>query len=132
MHELGSSWHTYAGEMSALGAFDEAAKAYGQALRATPAETKSMINLAIVHFNLAAQANARADSQAEVPMLAAKAEDGLRQAIGIDEQQGNPHYYLGIIQEATGRQHEAIASWKKALSVNPAAHAALAKLQGGQ
>jgi tetratricopeptide (TPR) repeat protein len=116
----GSDWHGYAGELSALQAFDEATHAYEQAIHLAPTNSLSFINLGIVNLNLALT---RRDAG-----LAEKADKSIRNAIAIDEVDGNPHYYMGLLQEATSRKEEAISSWYRALALNPAASGAQAKL----
>lgn len=129
---LAKIWNAQATALSAAQEFSMAAQAYRKALSFDPAVSTTVVNLAIVLFNIALT---KRESQP-----AEEAEALFRQAIQSDPK-GGPFFYLGLVQEATGRQPEAQASWEQAVAVAPespqaaqarAKLAALAKAAAGR
>jgi tetratricopeptide (TPR) repeat protein len=108
--QLVQIWNKKAADYSAANRFTEAAHAYGKSITIDPQQTTIMVNYAIVLFNLAL--TERSEARAE------EAEILLRKAIAADDGE-KPFYYLGLVQEATGRKSEAILSWQQAVKLRP-------------
>jgi tetratricopeptide (TPR) repeat protein len=104
-------WKKKAAAESAASRFTEASHAYSKTLALDPGQTAVMLNHAIVLFNLALTERNE--------MRATEAEALLKKLIAAPDHGEKPFYYLGLVQEATGRKPDAILSWQQAAALHP-------------
>lgn len=94
--------------------FKKAEEFFKQALERDPQNLSAMIGLGAYHANLGAQV---LDSESATHLK--KAEQILLGVLERDRNNGPAPFYLGLVYGASGRIEEALASFQRAVEVNP-------------